>query len=201
VRAAASEGFKHHQRHRRGFQGEVLRTDPLFGAPRRIDSFTTDACALLATERFITKRRPSRQASRTASSQKHSKYARADACWRRNSRGPASCWAAAGSPVCWRKRACASPTRNAPDRGTRRAAVCGVEFAQQPEIDDGVGVAQRLNDQADESQGEENRQRLHTLEWIAQPVPLLALAEHHFLADHDDNQQRQTDAGLRPVCY
>src|SRR5262249_3354655 len=41
--------------------------------------------------------------------------------------------------------------------------------------------------------GEEDRQRLHAPEWIAQPVPFLSLAEHHLPRDHDDDQQRQAD--------
>src|SRR5262249_39832004 len=49
------------------------------------------------------------------------------------------------------------------------------------------------DDQPDQTHGEENRQRLYAPEWIAQPVPLLSLAEHHLPADHDDDEQRQAD--------
>ena len=68
-----------------------------------------------------------------------------------------------------------------------------VTFAQRSEIDHRIGAAQLPEDQPDQAGREENGQRLHPPEWIAQPVPLLALAEHHFPADHDDDQQRQTD--------
>ena len=73
------------------------------------------------------------------------------------------------------------------------AARSEVAFAQRPEIDHRAAVTQLPKDQPDQAHGKENGQRLHAPERIAQPVPLLALAEHHFPADHDDDQQRQAD--------
>ena len=49
------------------------------------------------------------------------------------------------------------------------------------------------DDQRDQTRDEASRQRLHTPEWIVEPVPLLPLAEHHFPGDHDDHQQRQAE--------
>jgi hypothetical protein len=60
-------------------------------------------------------------------------------------------------------------------------------------FDHGIGVAQLPNDQPNQTHSEESRQRLDTPKWVAQPVPLLSLAEHHFPTDHDDDQQRQPD--------
>ena len=73
------------------------------------------------------------------------------------------------------------------------AACSEISLPQGTEIDHGAGVAQLPKDQRDQTQNEKNRQRLHTPEWIAQPVPLLSLAEHHLPGDHDDHQQRQAE--------
>src|SRR5215469_15972692 len=48
-------------------------------------------------------------------------------------------------------------------------------------------------DESNETHCKENGQCLDAPEWITQPVPFLALAEHHFPGDHDDDQQRQAD--------
>ena len=64
---------------------------------------------------------------------------------------------------------------------------------KRAEIDHGVAMAQLPEDQRDQARAEQNGQRLHAPEGIAQPVPFLSLAEHHLPADHDDHQQRQAD--------
>src|SRR5262249_43134931 len=71
------------------------------------------------------------------------------------------------------------------------AARTEVSLPHWPEINHGVGVAKLPEDQSDQTHSEKSCQRLHTPEWIAQPVPLLSLAEHPFPRDHDDDQQRQ----------
>jgi hypothetical protein len=72
-----------------------------------IGSLATDTRAFSATERFINKTKNVTASITTAKSQKQSKYASADACWWRrfSSACHASCCAAAGPPVCRRKRA------------------------------------------------------------------------------------------------
>src|SRR5262249_8183008 len=67
------------------------------------------------------------------------------------------------------------------------AARTEVSLPHWPEIDHGAGVAYFPEDQSDQTHSEKSRQGLHAPEWIAQPVPLLSLAEHHFPRDHDDH--------------
>ena len=54
-------------------------------------------------------------------------------------------------------------------------------------------MLQLPDDEADKAYDKETGERLHSPEWVAQPVPLLTLAEHDLPADHDDDQQRQAD--------
>src|SRR5262249_25268987 len=68
-----------------------------------------------------------------------------------------------------------------------------VAFRQGPEIDHGIAMAQLPEDQPNQSRTEENRQRLHAPERIAQPVPFLALAQQDLPANDDDHQERQPD--------
>jgi membrane fusion protein (multidrug efflux system) len=68
-----------------------------------------------------------------------------------------------------------------------------VAFAQRTEIDHGVAVAQLPENESSQTHCKENGQCLDAPEWITQPIPLLALAEHHFPTDHDKDQQRQAD--------
>ena len=54
-------------------------------------------------------------------------------------------------------------------------------------------MAQLPEDQPCQRQYEKSRQCLHPPECVTQPIPLLALAEHHFPANHGDDEERQTD--------
>ena len=58
----------------------------------------------------------------------------------------------------------------------------------------GLGWRSSQKISADQAHGEQDRQRLHTPERVAQPVPFLALAERHLPTDDDDDQQRQANA-------
>ena len=64
---------------------------------------------------------------------------------------------------------------------------------QRPEINHGAAVAQLPEDQPAQRQYEKSRQCLHPPECVTQPIPLLPLAEHHFPANHGDDEERQTD--------
>src|SRR5208337_4703130 len=68
-----------------------------------------------------------------------------------------------------------------------------VAFTQRAEIDHRVAVTQLPEDQCNQTYHKENGQRLHAPERIPQPVPLLALAQHHFPRDYDNGQKRQAD--------
>jgi hypothetical protein len=61
------------------------------------------------------------------------------------------------------------------------------------EIDDGIRLIRLPNDQPDQAEHEEQGQGLHAPEGVAQPVPLLPLAEHHFPGSHGDDQHAQAD--------
>ena len=58
-----------------------------------------------------------------------------------------------------------------------------------------IGLAVRISrtDQQAQPQHEQNQQRLHPPERIAEPIPFLPLAEHDFPAAHDQHQQSQAD--------
>ena len=58
-----------------------------------------------------------------------------------------------------------------------------------------IGLAIRISRTISKTQPhhEQDHERLHPPERVAQPVPFLPLAEHDFPAGHDQHQQSQAD--------
>jgi hypothetical protein len=55
--------------------------------------------------------------------------------------------------------------------------------SQRAEIDERIPDTQLAQDQCGETEREQRQQGLHTEEWIAEPIPLLAFAQHDFPRD------------------
>jgi hypothetical protein len=68
-----------------------------------------------------------------------------------------------------------------------------IALPQRPKINHRAAVAQLPEDQPAQRQYEKSRQCLHPPECGTQPIPLLPLVEHHFPANHGDDEERQTD--------
>ena len=73
------------------------------------------------------------------------------------------------------------------------AAGCEIALGERPEVDHGIGNPQFPKDQGDRPSEEQNGQRLHAPERIAEPVPLLPFAEHDFPRGHRQRQETETD--------
>ena len=68
-----------------------------------------------------------------------------------------------------------------------------VLVGQRSKIDKRIRNPQFAPDERDETEHEQDQQRMHAVERIAEPVPLLSFAEHDFPADHGEAQQTETD--------
>ena len=64
---------------------------------------------------------------------------------------------------------------------------------KHPEVDDRMLGPHLPHDQQDQPHHEQDQERLHPPERVAQPVEFLSLAEHDFPAGHDQHQQSQAD--------